>query len=76
MRMTSWLDSFRAKTRRTPTRYISRRRRGSHAYRAAQPVACRLAMVERLEDRTLLSGTTTATLALQQGVNSYAGMTN
>src|SRR5580704_5457832 len=75
MRMTSWLDSFRALNRRTPSRRISRRRSGSRASRAARPVSCRMLVVERLEDRTLLSGST-LTVALQQGVNNYAGMSN
>ncbi len=75
MRMTSWLDSFRASNRRTPSRRISRRRRGAHATRGLQSITSRLLVVEKLEDRTLLSGTT-VTVALQQGVNSYSGMSN
>jgi 2,3-bisphosphoglycerate-independent phosphoglycerate mutase len=75
MRMTSWLDSFRASNRRTPSRRISRRRRGSNASRALQSIASRLLVVEKLEDRTLLSGSTVS-VALQQGVNNYNGMSN
>ena len=75
MRMTSWLDSFRASNRRTPSRRVSRRRRGTQASRALQAIASRLLVVEKLEDRTLLSGTTVS-VALQQGVNNYTGMTN
>src|SRR5580704_15612061 len=75
MRMTSWLDSFRAPNRRTPSRRISRRRRGAHATRGLQSIASRVLVVEKLEDRTLLSGTTVS-VALQQGVNNYTGMTN
>jgi Calx-beta domain/FG-GAP-like repeat/Carboxypeptidase regulatory-like domain len=75
MRMTSWLDSFRASNRRTPSRRISRRRSGTQASRALQAIASRILVVEKLEDRTLLSGTTVS-VALQQGVNNYSGMSN
>src|SRR5580698_7800053 len=75
MRMTSWLDSFHASNRRTPSRRISRRRSGTQASRALQAIASRILVVEKLEDRTLLSGTTVS-VALQQGVNNYSGMSN
>ena len=74
MRMTSWLDSFRTPNRRTPSRRISRRR-SAHATRGLQSTTSRLLLVEKLEDRTLLSGTTVS-VALQQGVNNYNGTSN
>ena len=53
MRLTSWLESFAVKARKPN----SRRARLSVSARRARPAVCRLAVPERLEDRTLLSAT-------------------
>src|SRR5580704_1251710 len=51
MRLTSWLESFAIQAR-NPN---SRRARLSVSARRSRPAVCRLAVPERLEDRTLLS---------------------
>jgi hypothetical protein len=51
MRLTSWLESFAIQAR-NPN---ARRARLSVSARRSRPAVCRLAVPERLEDRTLLS---------------------
>src|ERR1700733_8877416 len=68
MRLTSWLDSFALKARKSS----ARRARMSVSARRSRPAVCRLAAAEHLEDRTLLSVTPAAT-GVGTGTGSGSG---
>jgi hypothetical protein len=69
MRLTSWLDSFARKTRKPN----NRRARLSVNARRARPAVCRMTVTERLEDRTLLSGSVVQPAGGATGSSGGAG---